>query len=603
MTEIKEPVARSEVAADLKWDLSTVYATESAWKADVTKAASFFRKLKSFRGKLGKSGAKLLEFIRLKEECAKLVSRTYLYAHLNKDVDLLNPRFKAMEDEVKQLDTQFSTAISFSEPELAAIPFDTIEKFMASTPGLEVYDHYFRNKERMRPHVRSHEVEEVLAQFQDVGQSASQIYDVFSDTEMVLPTVPTADGPKALSQGNFRTFLQNPDANVRRAAFEAMFGTYNKFRGTYAQMYIEHVKNAVVRARASNFKSVREEALSSINMPEGVYDTLIDTVHANVPRLQRYLRLRARILGLKSHNMYDLYMNTIEGVETTVPYAEAKKTVLESVQVLGPEYVAGVQSIFDSNCIDVEETKGKTSGAYHHSVWGTNKFMLLNHQHDVESMFTLGHELGHAGHSLFAYTQPYVYAGYTIFNAEFASTTGEGLLTHHLLKNATDPKMRMYVLSRWLEAVRTTLVRQTLFAEFERDVFARAEAGKPLNADILCKMYRGLVRKYYGPAVRINKLIEIEWARIPHFYNPFYVYTYATGIASATAMVQQILAEGEPAVKRYMNFLKAGKSGYSLDLLKAAGVDMTTPAPIQATFDVFEQYVDELESILFPSEK
>ena len=391
--------------------------------------------------------------------------------------------------------------------------------------------------------------------------------------------------------------LDSKNRDVRRAAFEAMFGTYKGLRNTLASAYAAQVNMDIFQARSRHYSSCLEQALQSINLPVSVYTTLVETVHANKHVLNRYLELRKRILGVDELHWYDLYTPLVEGVDNKISYEDAQETVLAALAPLGEDYVNALRKGFQSRWIDVVENKGKTSGAYSGGTWGTNPFMLLNWQGDIDSMFTLAHEAGHSMHSFFSKsTQPYTYSSYTLFLAEVASTTNEALLARYLLSKTTDPKMRLYIINQQLEGIRGTLIRQTLFAEFEREAHALAEAGQPLTPDVLCGIHKALNEKYYGDVVKIDDLLEIEWARIPHFYNSFYVYQYATGISSAEALASQIVTEGQPAVDRYLNFLKSGSSDYSINLLRNAGVDLSTPAPIQAAFDAFAEYLELFEA-------
>ncbi len=586
--------ARSEVPVDLTWDLSTVYANEEDWEADFQRCAQYPDRLAAYKGRLNRSGRILLEFIKLNEECGQLLSKVYVYAHLRSDEDTSNSHYKALVDRCMGLSSKISAATAFYTPEVLAIKPERLEKFIASVPGLELYRHDFDELARKRAHVRSAEVEQVLALSSEVGAGPSKIFGQFDNADIKLPNVTDDEGQSVqLTHGNWTRMLDSKNREVRKGAYEAMFGWFGSWRNTLSATYAAQVTLDIFRTRVRGYASCLERALSGINVPVSVYDNLIATVHANLPTLNRYLELRKRVLGVDELQWYDLYVPLVDGVESNISYADAKETVLAALAPLGNEYVSILREGFNNRWVDVVENKGKRSGAYSSGTWGTNPFILMNWQDNLDSMFTLAHEAGHSMHSWYSkHTQPYTYSGYTLFVAEIASTTNEQLLAHYLLQRTTDPRMRLYIINKMMESIRTTLIRQTLFAEFEREAHARAEAGIPLTPDVLCDIHRGLNEKYYGGVCKIDSLIGIEWARIPHFYRPFYVYQYATGISAACSLARQILAEGQPAVDRYINnFLKAGSSDYSIEIMKRAGVDLSTPAPIQAAFDAFAEYV------------
>jgi len=589
---------RGEVPVELTWDLSTIYATEADWEADFARASAFATQLPAYNGRLRRSGRILLEYLRLTEDCWKLIKKLHNFAHLRADEDTTNSLNKARVDRCITLWGKLAGAGSFFTPEILSIKPERLARFIARTPGLELYEHDFDELNRQRAHVRSAEIQKLLASTAEISGGAQNIHTSLTNADLELPIITDEHGEQVrLTGGNFGPFLDSKNREVRRAAFEAMFKTYHGLRNTMASTYAARVNMDIFQARASNYGSCLEQALGSINLPTSVYDRLIETVHANLPLLHRYLETRKRILGVEELRWYDLYVPLVDGVDDQIAYADAQETVLAALAPLGAEYVEKLREGFNSRWIDVVESKGKKGGAYSSGTWGTNPFMLLNWQGNIDSMFTLAHEAGHSMHSFLSRsTQPYTYHQYTLFVAEVASTTNEALLARYLLSKTTDPHMRLYIINQQLEGIRGTLIRQTMFAEFEREAHARAEAGEPLTADVLCEIHKGLNEKYYGAVVKIDDLLGIEWARIPHFYNSFYVYQYATGISSAEALAHQIVTEGQPAVDRYLNFLKSGSSDYSINLLAAAGVDLSTPAPIQAAFDAFAQYLSLFEA-------
>jgi len=598
MTETTNtPPARADLPVELTWDLTTIFATTADWEAAFALASTYPEKLASYKGRVRRSARLLAEYLGLNDEAFKLLHKLYVYASMSSDQDTTVSAPKALKERVLKLWSDTSAATSFYLPEVLSIKPERLAKFIASSKALQARQHEFDEINRGRAHVRSHEVQELLATSQIIGQGPDTIYSALAYADLVLPMIKGDDGQEVrLTEDNYGLFLDSKNRDVRRAAFEAMFGTYHGLRNTVAAMYAAQVNVDIFKARSAKHEGSLAQALHGTNVPTSVYDSLVDTVHANLPLLHRYLDVRKRILGVDELHMYDLYVPLLGEVDDKIAYADAQETVLAALAPLGEEYVNALREGFAARWVDVMPNKGKAGGAYSGGAYTTNPFILLNWQGNIDSMFTLAHEAGHSMHSLYTRrTQPFHYGDYTMFVAEVASTTNEALLAHYLLSKTTDPQMRLYIINSQLEGIRTTLIRQTLFAEFEREAHARAEAGEPLTPDLLCEIHKALNEKYYGAAVKVDDLIEIEWARIPHFYNSFYVYQYATGISSATALARQILTEGQPAVERYLNFLKGGSSDYSINLLKGAGVDLSTPAPIQAAFDAFAEYLTLFE--------
>lgn len=589
---------RSDVPEHLTWDLSTVYANETDWESDFARAEGYPEKLAAFKGRIRRSGKTLLAYFRLSEECSQLVGKLGLYAHLRSDEDTTNSKYQAMQTRVGKLGAKIGAATSWSTPELISIKPERLEQFIAKTPGLELYRFDFEELARERAHVLSPELEKLLSLTSEIGGGASGIFGSLNNADLKLPVIKGEDGEDVqLTKGNFSTLLDSKDRAVRKAAYEGMFGAFRDLRHTLGSIYSAHVNMDIFRTRSRNYPSCIERALSGINVPTSVYDTLISTVHANLPLLHRYLELRKRILGVETLEWYDLYVPLVDGVDDNITFEDAQETVLAALAPLGEAYVAKLREGFASRWVDVVENKGKRAGAYSSGTFGTNPFILMNWQSKIDSMFTLAHEAGHSMHSFYSRSsQPYTYSGYTLFVAEVASTTNEALLADYLLKRTSDPLMRLYIINQQLEAIRGTLIRQTMFAEFERDAHALAEAGTPLTPDVLGGIHKALNEKYYGAVMNVDDLLEVEWSRIPHFYRSFYVYQYATGISAATALSRGILHDGAPAVERYLTFLKSGSSDYSINLLQKAGVDLSTPAPIQAAFDSFAEYLALFEA-------
>lgn len=592
---------RHEVPKEYTWDLESVYATDDEWEQDFQKVTEMIPRLASFQGKLGESGQRLLEALQARDEVYMVLERLASYAQMRSDQDQANSKYQALDDRATTLWAKVAAAGAYMTPEILAISEEQLEQFMASEPGLQLYRHELDDLRREKEHVRSPEVENLLAQVSEVGSAPSTIFSMLENADLKFPKVKDEQGREVeLTEGRFIRFLQSPNRSVREGAFKALYTTYGKFRNTLAATYGASVKKDIFYARARNYPSARAMALSASNIPESVYDNLVEVVHQNMPTLHRYVQLRKRLLGLDELHMYDLYVPVVPDVDKKIPYQEAVETVLNALAPLGEEYVAiAREGLTTARWVDIYENEGKRSGAYSGGAYTTHPFILLNYQDNLNSMFTLAHELGHSMHSYFSRkNQPFVYGNYTIFVAEVASTFNEALLTHYLLQTTSDEKLRMYLVNHELEKFRTTLYRQTMFAEFEHLAHVRAEEGQALTQDWLCKTYYELNQQYYGTEdVVVDQEIEMEWGRIPHFYTPFYVYQYATGLSAAVALSQQVLTEGKPAVDRYLGFLKKGGSDYSINLLKGAGVDMTSPEPVQQALQVFARYLDQMEQM------
>lgn len=466
-----------------------------------------------------------------------------------------------------------------------------------------LYRHQLGEITRKRPHVRSAEVEHTLASFSEVAQGPYRTYEFFQNADLppLLPVIHDEAGNEVqLTDGNYDLFLHSEHRTVRQAAFDGLHATYKQFQNLLATNFGIQVKKNLMYTRERHYESALAAALDDYTIPTSVYTTLIQTVNANLPALHRYLALRQHILHLDGgQHSYDLYAPLVAEATGAISFEEARDTVVQAMGPLGQEYTTALDRGMRSRWIDVYENQGKLSGAYSGGAYGTPPFVLLNYQGQLHDLFTLAHEIGHSMHSYFTRaTQPYPYGDGFGFQSEIASTLNEALLTHYLLRTSTDKALRMYVINHALETFRTTLYRQTLFAEFERDAHAKAEAGEALTPELLSEMFRGLNAKYYGAEVTVDEAIENEWARIPHFYSSFYVYQYATGISASAALARQIISEGEPAVRRYRRFLTSGSSDYSINLLRDAGVDLSTPQPIQQALDTFAEYLDELESLV-----
>ncbi len=590
---------RDEIPVELTWNLESIYPTPDAWDQDFNWVNDELPKLSAYEGKLGQDAQTLYAALELDSRVSEVLGRLSVYASMRADEDTTNSTNQAREGRVTMLGAKAGAASAFMQPEILAIPQEQLESFFREEPRLELYRHVLDELLRRKPHVRSAEVEALLAESSEALYAPAQIFGMINDADLKLPTIKNSQSEDVeLTKGNYSLFMEDRDRRTRKDAFDALHGTFYKQRNTLAATLNGNVKSQVFRARARRYETAREAALDANNIPVSVYDNLLTTVRQNVGELNRYLALRKKLLGLEDLHMYDLYVPIVAEVEYKVSFEQAKETVAKALAPLGSDYVEDMVRGFNSRWIDVLENVGKRGGAYSSGAYGTQPFVLLNYQENLNSMFTLAHEFGHSMHSFYTRrTQPYPYGDYTIFVAEVASTLNEALLTHYLLETVTDRPLRMYIINHYLEGFRATLYRQTLFADFEHQIHAMAEAGESLTAESLSRVYKDLNLAYYGGEVNVDDLIEIEWARIPHFYYNFYVYQYATGISASAALAQRIVSEGAPAVERYRRFLTRGSSDYSINLLRDAGVDMTSPAPVQQALDLFGRYVGEMEKM------
>jgi oligoendopeptidase F len=591
---------RSDIPKEYTWDLESIFPTNEDWESSFKSFQQRLPELEALKGTLAQSGQALLAVLQKRDELFEKLETLFVYASMRKDEDTTNSMYQGMYDRAMQLFVHASTVASYIEPEILAIPQDTLNRFVQETPGLGLYGQQLHDLNRKRPHVRSAEVEAVLAAAGEIADTPDSIFSMIDNADLKLPLIKNEEGEDVqLTKGNYLVYIRSTDRRVRKEAFEGLHSTFLKQRNTIAVTLSAQVKGNIFFTRQRGYSSSRERALARYNIPVSVYDNLVETVGEHIYLLDRYMRLRKRLLQLDELHMYDLYVPIVKETADEVSYEQASDTVVAALSPLGENYTDILKRAFKERWIDVYETPGKRGGAYSGGGYATRPFVLLNFQNKRDSMYTLAHELGHSMHSYFSRTyQPFQYGDYTIFVAEVASTLNEGLLTEYLLKTTNDPAVRLAILNHSLEDLRGTLFRQTMFAEFEQQIHSRAEQGEPLTADTLSAMYRALNEKYYGGGAVIDELIDIEWARIPHFYYNFYVYQYATGISAASALVQQILREGKPAVERYLKFLSSGSSDYSIELLKKAGVDMTSPEPVRQALQLFDSYLTQMEDLL-----
>ncbi|MGG3005046.1 oligoendopeptidase F [Geobacillus stearothermophilus] len=591
---------RSEIPVEETWRLEDIFPTDDAWEEEFKQVKAMIPKLGEYKGRLGQSPQVLYEAMQYQDEVSMRLGKLYTYAHMRYDQDTTNSFYQGLDARAKSLYSEASSAMAFIVPEILAIDEAVLRSFLEQYEPLRLYAHALDEITRQRPHVLSAEEEALLAQAAEVMQATSNTFSALNNADLTFPTIIDENGEEVeVTHGRFIRFLESTDRRVRRDAFHAVYHTYEKFQNTFASTLAGTVKKHNFFARVRRYESARQAALDANNIPESVYDNLIATVHEHLPLLHRYVRLRKQVLGLDELHMYDLYTPLVQDVKMDVTYEEAKQYMLDGLAPLGEEYVAIVKEGLDNRWVDVRENKGKRSGAYSSGAYGTHPYILLNWQDNVHNLFTLVHEFGHSVHSYYTRkTQPYPYAHYSIFVAEVASTCNEALLNDHLLKTIDDEKKRLYLLNHYLEGFRGTVFRQTMFAEFEHLIHLKAQQGEALTAETLTSLYYDLNKKYFGDEIVVDQEIGLEWSRIPHFYYNYYVYQYATGFSAATALSKQILEEGEPAVKRYIDFLKAGSSDYPIEVLKKAGVDMTSAEPIRQACQVFAEKLDEMEQLL-----
>ncbi|WP_313290985.1 oligoendopeptidase F [Exiguobacterium sp.] len=596
-----EVLTRQDVDVSETWNLESIYASNEAWEEEFESVKAMLPLLVEYKGRLGQSADTLYEGLQLRDEVSRRLYKLYTYAHMRYDENTADSFYQAMNDRARTLASQIGATLAFMTPELLAVPETTIEAYLNENADLAMYRHAFDELNQEREHVLTEAEEAILAKAGEVLGQSGTTFGMLNNADLTFPKIKGEDGEEIeLTHGRFITFLESSDRSVREAAFKAMYGTYAKYTNTLASTLAGSVKKDNFYADVRKFPSARAAALHGNAIPESVYDGLVEAVHEHLPLLHRYVALRKRVLGLDELHMYDMYTPLVSEVEMKVSYEEAKQLMVEGLAPLGAEYKHILEEGLSERWVDVRETRGKRSGAYSSGAYDTQPFILKNWQDNINNLFTLAHEFGHSVHSYYTRkSQPYPYGDYSIFVAEVASTTNEALLNDYLLKKVTDRKEKLYLLNNQLETFRGTLFRQTMFAEFEHAIHDAARLGQSLTPEFLTSTYYALNQKYFGEEIVLDEEIGLEWARIPHFYYNYYVYQYATGISAAAALTDQILEEGQPAVERYINnFLKAGSSDYPIEVLKAAGVDMTTKAPVEAALRQFERVLDEFEALL-----
>lgn len=599
MAETKRIPERNEVSPQDQWAIEDLYASDDLWYADLEELKKKTQQLAAFAGRLGQSAATLYEFGQQTEDVMELTGRLMEYAGRRNDEDTRVAKYQEMFGLGISAYVALSSATAFATPEIMAIPEQTLDRFYGEEPRLERYRRYFFNVRRHAAHVLSPAEERLLAMSGETGQTPMDIYSKFADADLSFPDAVDSSGVRhPLSQGTYIGYMESDDRALRKSAFENIYHTWGSFRNTVAATMNAQVKHLQFQADARRYESPLAAALDATNVPIEVYHNLIETVHRHLDKLHRYVALRKRVLGVDELHFYDLYTPLVPGVDAEIPFAQAKQTVYEALAPMGERYRAILKKGFDERWIDVYQNAGKRSGAY--ATFGKpHPFVMLNYNGKINSQFTLAHEMGHAIHSYLSNAnQPTIYAEYAIFVAEVASTCNEALLMEYLLDRTTDRKERAYLVNYFLEQFRATLYRQTMFAEFELLLGKLNQEGVALTAERICEEYRKLNALYFGDGIVLDDEIACEWERIPHFYLNYYVFQYATGYSAAIALSQRILREGESAVRDYLGFLSGGSSKDPIDLLKGAGVDMSSPKPVEQALTKFGKLLDELEALI-----
>jgi oligoendopeptidase F len=596
----KEILERKDALKENTWDLESLFKDFHAWDESYKRALEMANKFESYKTKVVSSSNSLYSALSESDELYRIVQNLYSYSSMKLDEDTREGKSQALSDKALGLYVEVNEKTSFLTPEILTLEESTLEKFYKEEPKLKLYKQSIDDIMRQKSHVLSAREESILAQMGEVADSPQKIYSMLNNADLKFPTIKDENGKDVeITHGNFIPFMESKDRAVRKAAFQGLYGVYEGYKNTFAATLNGDLKKNIFNSKIRNYNSSREASLDENNIPVKVYDNLIHSIHNNLDSMYKYMEIRKRALGMEELHMYDLYTPIVKDVDFKIPYKEGIEIIKKGLAPLGEEYMEVVEEGFNSRWIDVYENRGKRSGAYSGGSYDSKPFILLNYHDTLDNVFTTAHEMGHSVHSYFSRkNQPFVYSGYGIFVAEVASTTNECLLMDYMLNNIEDKNEKLYLLNHYLEGFRTTVFRQTMFAEFEKTINEYLESGEALTAEYLCEEYKKINELYYGPNVIVDDEIAMEWARIPHFYYNYYVFQYATGYSAAVAFSEQIIKEGKPAVERYVNFLKSGSSDYPINVLKKAGVDMTTEEPVNNAMKLFAKLVDEMDRLI-----
>jgi oligoendopeptidase F len=596
VSEVKKLKTRDEIDNMHKWKIEKMYKDSAQWEEDFEILKSKAPKMQRFSGNLGES-QDLLSFLESNIEIQRLLDKLLVYAHLRGDEDTAKAEFQVLKNKVDTYAAEVSSITAFFIPELLSLPEGAVEEAISKLPQLKLYEFYLKDILSQKPHTLSAEGEKLLASVSDCLNAPGNIFGMLTNADMTFPIIKDEEGNDIeLTEGNYSSFIKSKDRRVRKDAFEALFGTYKGFKNTLTTTLTSSTKNFIFNAKTRNYSSALESSLKPNNIPVEVYHNVVDTINNNLSSLHKYVSIKKKLLGLEEIHMYDLYVPIVDAEEDHIEYDDAIKIALDGIKPLGEEYLNIFKEGINEGWVDVFENKGKRGGAYSWGCYDSMPYVLLNYNYQLNDVSTLAHEMGHSIHSYYSRkTQPYMYSEYELFCAEVASITNECLLIDYLIKNESDKKKRLFLINQQLEGIRTTVFRQCMFAEFEKITHENIEAGNPLAPEDLCAIYHDLNVKYFGTEMVVDEGIDMEWSRIPHFYNDFYVYQYTTGFAAANSFSKMIVEEGESAVERYKEFLKSGGSDYPINILKKAGVDMSSPKPLEDTIRRFDELLEMLE--------
>ena len=597
---VKKIPQRSEIPDKYKWRLEDIYPTDSLCEYDFSRVEDLLPEMERFKGHLAESGKNLLDCLVMQDSIWNIFDRTYVYAYMKMDEDTRVSKYQELSDRAATLLSKVRQAFSFIDPEILSIPENSLKDLMEQEKGLTLYGHYIDNIIRKRAHTLSTSEEELLARAGNIARIPQTVFTMIDDADVTFGSITDEEGDEVqLSKQRYSKFLESTDRRVRKDAMDAYNQAWVGYLNTLGATLSGSIKKDIFYARARNYNSTLEAALHSDNIPVEVFENLVKTVNDNLEPVHRYVSLRKRVMGLEELHKYDLWVPLVPEAKMDITYDSAVALILNAIGPLGKTYVSDMRDGFNSGWVDVYETEGKGSGAYSWGAYSTHPYMLLNYNNTLDNLFTVAHEMGHNMHRVLrGRKQPYIYGGASIFTAEVASTLNEALLMDYLLRNAKDKAQKLYLLNYYIEMIQGTFYTQVMFSEFEKKAHAKAEAGEALSTSSLRKIYREIYQKYQGSELAVDSLDDLSCLRISHFYRNFYVYQYATSLAASTAISRKILDGDKEALKRYIEFLEAGESDYSMNLLKKAGVDMTSPEPVKATIKLFAELVDQLEQLL-----